>query len=113
MANSRYKNVPYFRNSYPMYENVLEERGLKYVNQYGTSLLRQLTKEQEENIMIKEVVWEVGDRLDKLASREYSDPTYWWLIARYNNKPTDAHFTRGDTVRVPHPLSLILGYYTE
>jgi hypothetical protein len=113
MANSRYKNTDYFNNNYPIYENVLEERGVKSINQYATTSFKHLTASQKESLVTKEIVWEYADRLDKIASREYGSASYWWIIARYNNKPTDAHFERGDTVLVPHPLNLILGYYTE
>ena len=113
MANSRYKNTKTFINDSLLYENALETRGLTRVRQYATTTFKHLTAAQKESIMAKEISWEVGDRLEKIASREYGDGGYWWIIARYNNKPTDAHFERGDTVLVPLPLSLILGYYTE
>ena len=113
MANSRYKNTRSFINNSPLYENSLEARGLKQVRQYGTTTFKGLTNAQKDSIMTKEIFWEVGDRLDKLASREYGDGRFWWVIARYNGKPTDAHFERGDTVLIPLPLNLILSYYTE
>jgi hypothetical protein len=113
MANSRYKNTRYFNNNYSIYENVLEERGVKFVRQYATTSFKHLTTAQKGSLVEKQISWEYGDRLDKVASREYNDASYWWIIARYNNKPTDAHFERGDIILVPHPLNLILGYYTE
>ena len=113
MAKNRYSNTPYFVNNYSIYENVFEDRGVKFIRQYGTTTLQALTEAQKSSIVEKEIFWEFGDRLDKIASREYGDATYWWIIARYNKKPTDAHFERGDTVLVPRPLSLILSYYTE
>ena len=110
-SNNRYQNTPYFINRLTLYENVFEERGVTQIGQYGTTTFEELTTAQKASIRTKEIMWEVGDRLDKLASREYGDAQYWWVIARYNNKPTDAHFKRGDTVLVPHPISIIAGYY--
>jgi len=113
MANNRYRNTIYFTNKIPMYDNIFEDRGVKFIKQYGTTSFKRLTDAQKSSIVTKEVFWEMGDRLDKFSSREYGDPTYWWVIARYNNKPTDAHFSRGDTVKIPHPINLIVAYYTE
>ena len=113
MATNRYQNTPFFTNRLELYENILEERGVKQIGQYATTTYTALTTAQKNSISEKEIMWQVGDRLDKIASREYGDAQYWWVIARYNNKPTDAHFERGDTVLVPHPLSLIAGYYVE
>jgi len=110
---SRYINTPFFVNNYAIYENELEERGLKAINQYTTVEFAQLKENQKGSLVEQKIFWEYGDRLDKLSSRAYKDPQYWWIIARYNNKPTDAHFERGDEVLIPQPLSLILAYYTE
>jgi hypothetical protein len=113
MAKNRYSNTPYFTNNYSIYEDVFEDRGVKFIRQYGCTSMKALTDAQKSSIVEKKIFWEYGDRLDKIASREYGDPTYWWVIARYNKKPTDAHFKRGDVVLVPSPISLIVAYYTE
>ena len=34
----------------------------------------------------------------------YGDAEYWWLIAWYNNKPTESHFKLGDVVYIPLPF---------
>lgn len=110
---SRYIGAPFFTNNHAIYENILEFRGLTRVNQYGSIQYNKLTESQESSIVAQTVQWEYGDRLDKLASRAYGNARYWWIIARYNKKPTDAHFERGDEVLIPQPLNLILAYYTE
>jgi len=110
---SRYTNTKMFINNLPIYDNVLEERGVKSITQYQTTQFKHLTSAQKASLVEKEYSWQVGDRLEKISSREYNDPRYWWIIARYNNKPTDAHFERGDIVKIPKPLNLVLTYYTE
>jgi nucleoid-associated protein YgaU len=110
---SRYTNTRSFINNLPEYENVLEDRGVNYIQQYRSPAYKQLTEDQLASLTEGTYSWQVGDRLEKISSRVYNDPQYWWIIARYNNKPTDAHFKRGDTVRIPQPLNLILSYYTE
>mgnify|MGYP003655716240 CR=1 FL=1 len=111
--SSRYSNTPTFLNNNPLYELPLEDRGLKSLTQYVSATYKALTAAQEASIAVETLIWEMGDRLDKFSSRAYGDPSYWWVIARYNKKPTDAHFQRGESILIPRPLSLILGYYTE
>ncbi len=110
---SRYINTRFFANADPLYENVLEDRGLKVLRQYGTTTFRKLGPSQKSSLLVQTVVWQYGDRLDKLAGRAYKNSKYWWIIARFNGKPTDAHFQVGDVVRIPGPLNLILSYYTD
>ena len=110
---SRYTNTKMFRNNLPMYENILEERATTEIAQYQTTRFKHLNESQKASIYEKEYSWQVGDRLEKISSRMYDNHQYWWIIARYNNKPTDAHYERGDVVKIPMPLSLILSYYTE
>jgi len=35
----------------------------------------------------------------------------WWVIAWYNQKPTEAHFNVGDVVYIPTPLANVLQYF--
>tara|TARA_R110001592_G_scaffold153162_3_gene381285 strand:- start:2735 stop:3085 length:351 start_codon:yes stop_codon:yes gene_type:complete len=53
-------------------------------------------------------VWTMGDRYHKLAEIYYGDPTYWWVIAWFNKKPTESHIKPGDVIRVPTSLGSIL-----
>ena len=46
----------------------------------------------------------------KLASKYYDDPTMWWVIAFYNQKPTEFHLKLGDLVYIPVPLETVLFY---
>jgi len=110
---SRYAGVRFFKNLYAIYRDLLEDRDRQYINQWGTTTFTKLAESKAETITEEKIMWQPGDRLDKLASRAYKDSQYWWIIARYNNKPTDAHYKNGDIVRIPHPLLLIKSYYTE
>tara|TARA_R110002020_G_scaffold78758_3_gene197876 strand:- start:2074 stop:2415 length:342 start_codon:yes stop_codon:yes gene_type:complete len=110
---SRYNDTPTFLNNNPLYDSIFEDRGIKSLTQYVSATYKELTEDQKASIVSETLMWEVGDRLDKFASKAYGDAQYWWVIARYNKKPTDAHFQRGDNVLIPRPLSLILSYYTE
>ena len=57
--------------------------------------------------------YDVGTKMYKLAHKHYGSPDYWWLIAWYNNKPTDNHFNPGDPIYVPFPLDVILSFATR
>mgnify|MGYP003110938765 CR=1 FL=1 len=85
------------------YENsdIFENRGVKKIKQYDTPVFRNLTKEQYDSVPFHRHYWTNGDRLWKLANLYYNDPNLWWLIARWNFKPTESHFNEGDELRIP------------
>jgi hypothetical protein len=107
---SRYENVLFFRNTNSLYFPTFENRGVRYIDQYGTVTFER-NNTNKPRFSIETVYWEYGDRLDKLASQAYGDATYWWVIARYNHKPTDAHYSLGDKVLIPQPLQMALDIY--
>ena len=109
---SRYSNTKFFRNTSELYENVLEDRGLSSIDQYGTTTFKKLSYSDRRNLAIETHYWQTGDRLEKLASLYYNDATYWWVIARYNQRPTDAHYKPGDLVYIPTPVTLAVSFYT-
>ena len=108
---SRYDNRRLLRNSNEIYFHILEERGLTSIVQYNTSVFDKVTREERLGITRLQKVWTLGDRLYKLAAKHYGDPTLWWVIARFNYKPTDAHFKIGDMVYIPMPLETMLEHY--
>jgi len=58
-------------------------------------------------------VYTMGDRLYKFAYEYYGDVDYWWIIAWYNNKPTDTHFNIGDIVYIPRELDVAIRIATR
>ncbi len=110
---SRYDNRRTFRNGNEIYFNILEGRGLSTLVQYKTPRFRKVTKLERRRITGVQKVWTIGDRLYKLAAEHYGDSRLWWVIARYNNKPTDAHFKLGEIVYIPLPLETVLGHYRD
>ena len=59
-------------------------------------------------MIIKNHVWSVGDRYYKLAIDNYGDASYWWVIAMFNQRPTEANWTVGEVVQIPLPLERFL-----
>jgi len=82
----------------------------KLVKQYSTPINIRLTAAQRRTITDVKHVWRTGDRYYKLADHYYGRPQYWWIIALYNNKPTEGHVRLGDMIRVPLPLEKYLRY---
>jgi len=109
--SSRYANTKFFTNTNMLYDLVFENRGVSEISQFGTTTYTPLSVAAYKNLSVSTHMWQTGDRLEKLASMYYGDPKMWWVIARYNSKPTDSHYKFGDTLLIPTPLTLIVNYY--
>lgn len=107
---ARYDDKRDLENKEDIYEELLEERGVKYIRQYGTANLTHPTAEERTQLERIGHVWKVGDRFFKLAHEYYGDAKYWWVIAWYNKKPTESHLKTGDIIKIPLPLYKVLGY---
>jgi hypothetical protein len=93
---SRYEGNATFTNTLDLYRNVFRKRGVKQIEQYATQELEYPKR---------------GDHYYKLADFYYGDPTYWWVIAQFNQKPTEDQITFGDIIMIPTPLETILTIY--
>lgn len=105
---SRYNNRRIATNKNEMWEKILEDRGMKQLEQYATPRFKKLTEEELSRVATKDYIWKSGDRLWRLASLEFSDPSLWWVIAKLNNKPTEALYKAGDIVKIPLDISIAL-----
>ena len=92
------------RNKEEIYKEQFRKRGVKYIDHYSTVSLNHPTSEDYGNIATVSHVWSVGDRYSKLAYIFYEDPRFWWVIAWFNQLPTDAHISVGDVIYIPTPL---------
>jgi len=107
---SRYINRRTAVNKSDFYKNYMKDRGRENIKQYRTANLRPLTSRQISNLTIVGHIWTMGDRYWKLSNSYYGDPDYWWVIAFYNNAPTEGHLELGDTIEIPSPLEVVLRY---
>jgi hypothetical protein len=78
------------------------------ITQYDTAVFRYPTTEEIAELQIVEVIWASNSRLYKMANQYYNDPALWWVIAMFNQKPTEAHFKLGEIVYIPLPLEKVL-----
>jgi nucleoid-associated protein YgaU len=109
---NRYKNRNIVINDFEIYEQIFKEKKLKYIRQYVTPNFTYPNSQQYANLNVVEHVWKEGDRYYKLAEQYYGDAKSWWIIAKFNQKPTEAHIVIGDIIYIPLPLDLVLEYMT-
>jgi nucleoid-associated protein YgaU len=98
---SRYRNRPNAINRDQLYEEMFEERGVTKINQFVTPELSNPSQEVLDSLPYRKYVWTVGDRYWRLAQLQYGDRNLWYIIARFNNKPTEGHIQPGDLIKIP------------
>ena len=109
MAINRYRKRGVTANASPEYRDLLKKRD-------KSSIIHLLSGDGFAKIKIEDIVgaqlvshiWGTGDRYYKLAAQYYGDPTYWWVIALFNNKPLETDLAAGDIVVIPVPLEIII-----
>jgi nucleoid-associated protein YgaU len=100
-----------FKNSEGLYEEMLNARGVNHIRQHETAEMTHPSAKQDRLLTKVEHTWQYGDKLWKLSQNHYGDPSFWWVIAWYNLKPTESHIAIGDRLLIPKPLNKILKYY--
>jgi nucleoid-associated protein YgaU len=106
----RYINQKVFKNARDAYKRYLKTRGMKLIHQYDTPKFKYPSDIDASNFTTIKHIWTTGDRYFKLADKYYDDPEMWWVIAFYNQKPTEFHAKLGDVIYIPIPLETILFY---
>tara|TARA_B100000686_G_C16439968_1_gene786464 strand:- start:368 stop:703 length:336 start_codon:yes stop_codon:yes gene_type:complete len=108
---SRYFRRAVVVNDLPMYESLFKKRARAFIEQYETPVLAHPTQEEIDELIVDSHIWKRGDRFYKLAWDHYQESELWWVIAWFNQSPTEAHLNVGDIVHVPKPLSTVMSYY--
>lgn len=108
---SRYDNRTEMINDLERYKDLFKSRGVNFIRMYKTPVLKHLSDEELEQINAIGHQWTSRDTFYKLAFIHYGDPSLWWVIAWYNQMPTDSHPNLGDTIFIPTPLERILSLY--
>ena len=108
MANAkRYARRYVFVNDSDRYKDIRYQNDIKILRQYSTPELSNPLR-NTGNVTVIDHVWKTGDRYYKLADEYYDRPTYWWVIALFNSKPTEGHIKKGEIIRIPVPLENFL-----
>lgn len=97
----RYSSRKIFDNEEEAYQDIFRERNVKFITQYDTSTFYRPSAEEYAYIDTVKHTWSIGDRYYKLANFYYGDARDWWVIAKFNNRPTEAHNKLGDILLIP------------
>jgi nucleoid-associated protein YgaU len=100
-------------NKNKLYKKRMDEKNLNFIRQVSTLKFNSVTPADISNLTVIDHVWKTGDKLYKLAKQYYGDNSYWFLLAWFNNKPTDAHLAYGDLIHIPTPLEKVLYLYNR
>lgn len=106
-------NNPRIGTAGEIYQELIEERNIRQVIQYTSPVFPPLTPARRNSINFDSYVWKRGDRLYKLAYQYYGEAELWYLIAWFNQTPTDSHINIGDTIMVPLSYERILTYFNK
>ena len=109
--SNRYDDRKVFKNNNEMYESLFDARDVKFIRHFDTPRIRQPTIRQRQQLNSITHIWKTGDRFYKVAAQYYQSPRYWWVIALYNKRPTEADLKPGNVIYVPLPLETVLGFY--
>jgi len=107
----RYSDRKILRLKDDFYRRMLEEKGVKNLLFYDSVLFPPIDKEVTALLTPELYAWGVGDNYYKLAEQKYGDKDFWWVLAWYNQKPSDALLKIGDNVWIPRPVEILVSYY--
>ena len=113
MPISRYDERELAINDSNIYKEQLKVRNIDFIEQYVTPTLIEISDDDMEFLDTEEYIWSIHSRFWRVANDYYQDPSLWWLIAKFNNKPTENHISLGDTIYIPMPLESALQLYEE
>ena len=105
---ARYNKDRKIINSSDYYSFLRKKRGARVLRHYETPRMHHPTVSQRASLVCDNYIWKYGDRFYQLANTYYNDPRYWWVIAWYNGRPTEAHISTGDVIVVPLNLEAAL-----
>jgi hypothetical protein len=109
MATYRFFNRKKIINNNHLYDQKFIDKGITQLIQYETPKLIYPSISDIQKLDIITHIWTQGDSFEKLSTKYYKSPIYWWILPQYNKKPTEQHFSVGDKIYIPLPLFQILG----
>jgi len=86
-------------NNSENYDELFEKRGVTSITQYSTKVFS--TSFKDKTISYYQHYWSHGDRYHKLASKYYNDYRFWWVIAIFNETPSEGTIRYGDLIKIP------------
>ena len=108
MGTSRYSNRKIIINNNSLYQQKMLDKAVMNFTQYDTAKLYYISSEDIRDLERITHIWKQGDSFEKISNKYYDDPNYWWVIAYFNQTPTEQHIVVGQSIYVPLPLYEIL-----
>ncbi len=105
---SRYNNQKVLINTSENFEEQFERRDVKRIEHHRIQKLNYPTTSEDDEITHFRHYWANQDKFYRLAAKYYNDSTLWWVIAQYNQKPTEQHCKEGEVIKIPFPLGRVL-----
>jgi hypothetical protein len=106
-------NNPRSGNSMEIYQEIIDNRNIKQIIQYTSPAFPPLTSERRQSVQYDSHIWSRGDRFYKIAYEYYGDSSLWYLIAWFNQAPTESHINLGDTIMVPISSERVMTYFNR
>ena len=106
-------NSPKTDEGAQIYQELIDKRNVRQIIHYSTPAFPPLTTQRRQSVDYDSHVWKRGDRFFKLAHQYYGDPDLWYLIAWFNQTPTENHVNIGDTIMVPISPERVLTYFNR
>ncbi len=113
---SRNKNRKTKSISKSQYSELLKSRDAATAEIFTDPFIGYPPQDERRKMTYEEHYWSVGDNYFKLATKYYGDRKDWWVIARFNGKPTNADVAIGDRLVIPFPLDIAkdyMGYFND
>ena len=98
-------------NKEEIYEEFFEERGINKIVHYKTPRWTPLDSKARQQFSSIKHSWKLGDSWWRLANQYYEDPKLWWVLAWYNQMPTEAGIKQGQIIYVPQPINSVLSFF--
>lgn len=111
--SGRYDNRIIFKNRSEIYDKIFRERDVNLIRHFNTPQYSFPSVTQTQNLNTIQHLWTTGDRFYKLASQYYGLAEYWWVIAFFNQKPTEADVSLGEPIYIPLPLEKAVSYFNK
>jgi len=108
---SRYDSAKKGTNDNDLYEEFREARNVKTLEQFRTPRFPVLTASVRRRFTPLRHTWKLGDSYWKLAAQYYGDERLWWVIAWYNEKPTESHVQPGGILYIPTPVQEVVSFF--
>ncbi len=103
---NRYSNRTIFKNNLEQYKETFRNKNINFIRQYETPTFVYPDVNNISRLETIKHIWKLGDRYYKLAYQYYGDSKDWWVIAKFNQLPTEFHINVGDVILIPTPLPL-------